>query len=232
MVYFNEDTVDRPTLYSHFMKTLSQVPLDPEESRTGISIIFPHLILIASSLPPGLSLQMKCVEILRPMFESQQGLVEKALKFVSQQEQVMKMNTHQALSSMFSLVKKTVSNVVFGGIMSLSDLQLETVSLTIRRCLTLQYLSKQMLYSLMWGFGGSLKSDSRLVFVEYLQSIFEIKDSEGCLLDYFVDVKTGAWTSWQGSVPAIKVESKDVGSDFIVPTIDTVRHVDVLRMFF
>lgn len=128
MVYFNEDTIDRPTLYAHFLKTLSQVALDPAESHLGtyIYINYPPLTITAGSLPPGLALQIKCAEILKPLFESK-GLVEKAFVFTSKQEHVMKFTAPQALSSVFSLVKKIVSNVVFDSALSLSDHVLESV---------------------------------------------------------------------------------------------------------
>jgi dynein heavy chain 1 len=41
MVYFNDDTIDRTTLYTHFLKSLGQVPLDPAETRTGTQSPFP-----------------------------------------------------------------------------------------------------------------------------------------------------------------------------------------------
>lgn len=75
-----------------------------------------------------------------------------------------------------------------------------------------------------------MKLEARYKVVEYIQSIADMKSVEGSLLDYHVDVKTGMWTPWQQLVPTLEIEPKDVSSDIIVPTVDTVRHVDVLRM--
>ena len=41
---------------------------------------------------------------------------------------------------------------------------------------------------------------------------------------------SGEWSSWQGRVPKIEVETHKVGSpDVVVPTLDTVRHESLLN---
>lgn len=51
----------------------------------------------------------------------------------------------------------------------------------------------------------------------------------GSLLDFDVQVSNGEWTGWQGRVPVIDIESHAVtASDDVVPTVDAVRHEEVL----
>lgn len=72
--------------------------------------------------------------------------------------------------------------------------------------------------------------ENRLALVNYLQSLCDIKNMNGSLLDYNIDIKTADWTPWQESVPSVEVDPKDIGPNILVPTVDTARHVDVLRM--
>jgi dynein heavy chain 1 len=88
-----------------------------------------------------------------------------------------------------------------------------------------------MVFAIVWGLGGSLKLADRITFVDFIQTLPEAKGLDGSALDYHVDVKTASWIPWQESVPSIEVPAKDIGTDVIVPTIDTVRHVDVLRTY-
>jgi dynein heavy chain 1 len=54
-------------------------------------------------------------------------------------------------------------------------------------------------------------------------------DSKGTsILDFEVTID-GNWSSWNGRVPAMDVETHKVGSpDIVVPTVDTVRHESLL----
>ncbi|KAG5220563.1 dynein heavy chain protein [Salix suchowensis] len=53
--------------------------------------------------------------------------------------------------------------------------------------------------------------------------------SGSSLIDFDVQVNTGEWVGWQSRVPSIEIDSHAVtASDVVVPTIDTVRHEEVL----
>ncbi len=49
------------------------------------------------------------------------------------------------------------------------------------------------------------------------------------LIDFDVQVSNGEWVAWQSRVPVIEIEAHAVtASDIVVPTMDTVRHEEVL----
>ncbi|KAG5186150.1 dynein heavy chain [Tribonema minus] len=74
-----------------------------------------------------------------------------------------------------------------------------------------RFAAKWLLYSLLWGFGGSMKNDGR----EALAA---------------VRVSDGEWEPWSASVPKVELEAHAAASaDVVVTTTDTVRHVEVLR---
>ncbi len=48
--------------------------------------------------------------------------------------------------------------------------------------------------------------------------------------DYWVNIEDGEWKLWSTRVPTVDVESHLVASpDVVIPTVDTVRHEEVLR---
>jgi len=48
-------------------------------------------------------------------------------------------------------------------------------------------------------------------------------------IDYDVQVASGDWAAWRGKAPTIEIDSHAVAqSDVVVPTMDTVRHEEVL----
>ncbi|KAI8444613.1 hypothetical protein BY996DRAFT_6425589 [Phakopsora pachyrhizi] len=49
------------------------------------------------------------------------------------------------------------------------------------------------------------------------------------LIDYNVQVSSGDWVAWQSSVGIVDIDTHQVpDSDVVIPTLDTVRHEDVL----
>ncbi|KAF9225583.1 hypothetical protein BS17DRAFT_869514 [Gyrodon lividus] len=53
--------------------------------------------------------------------------------------------------------------------------------------------------------------------------------AEASLIDFDVQIVTGEWIAWQSKVPSIKIDAHVVtASNVVVPTMDTVRHEEVL----
>jgi dynein heavy chain 1 len=49
------------------------------------------------------------------------------------------------------------------------------------------------------------------------------------IIDYDISVNNGEWTPWQNKVPTVEIETHKVSeADMIIPTVDTVRHEEVL----
>ena len=65
-------------------------------------------------------------------------------------------------------------------------------------------------------------------FIEKVCTVNLPNCNECSLIDYEVSI-SAEWVSWQSKVPVIEVETHRVGApDVVVPTIDTVRHEDLL----
>eukprot|EP01132_Coremiostelium_polycephalum_P002127 gene2127-2619_t len=94
------------------------------------------------------------------------------------------------------------------------------------------YITNRLLYSMMWGFGGSMGLSERENFSKSIQqmAITPVPAPTIPLLDYSVNVEDANWNLWKNKVPTVEVETHKVASpDVVIPTIDTTRHVDVLH---
>ena len=96
------------------------------------------------------------------------------------------------------------------------------------------FLQKWLLFAMLWGFGGSLNQESRTKFAQeaalrWHGNLPTLKEEE-TLLDYEVNIEDGEWRPWKSSVPLMDIEShKVLSTDVVIPTVDTVRHVQVLQ---
>jgi len=104
-------------------------------------------------------------------------------------------------------------------------------------------MANRVLFALMWGLGGSMPLSEREQFSRLLQREASSPSSSssfsGCgvpissseslpLLDYCLSSDGTRWQKWP--VPVVEVEPGKVGSpDVVIPTLDTLRHVEVLR---
>ncbi|KAH8395340.1 hypothetical protein KR222_010165 [Zaprionus bogoriensis] len=107
----------------------------------------------------------------------------------------------------------------------------------------LGYIQAAMLFALVWGVGGVLNTDSREKFDEFLRKIYENEAKqppslgkmevtpplEGLICDYvFVFKQRGNWRHWPEIAKRMEVEETKTG--VIVPTVDTVRYIHLLKM--
>jgi dynein heavy chain 1 len=87
--------------------------------------------------------------------------------------------------------------------------------------------------SIIWAFSGDAKLDLRAEMGDFLRKQtgidLPVMGSESSLIDFDVQIATGDWIAWQSKVPSIEIDSHAVtSSDIVVPTMDTVRHEEVL----
>ncbi len=100
-----------------------------------------------------------------------------------------------------------------------------------------KYITNRLIYAITWGFGGSMGLTDREVYSNELKSMVSNQvgsslpdTSSSALLDYGVDVETGEWFLWKTKVPVVEIETHKVTSpDVVIPTVDTVRHEEVLH---
>lgn len=224
MIWFSEDVVEPLMVYHHYLSTLSSVPLDADDEDSGDLLNRRAELSSESTTSANLGTQQQIAAILSRYFE-EGDLVSSALSFAESIEHIMDFTITRALNTLFSLLNKTVRNVIEYNIQH-SDFPLAPERVE-------QYVTKRLLINIIWAFSGDAKLDLRAKLGDYLRTQTGIDlpplAPGSSLIDYDVQVSNGEWISWQSRVPSIEIEAHSVtASDVVVPTMDTVRHEEVL----
>lgn len=169
--------------------------------------------------------QNKFVDIIAPNFSSS-GLVGTALAHSLAQVHVMEATMSRLLSTLQSILARGIALAV--------DYNENNADFPMSDTHMDQFAGKWLLYALLWAFGGSFTMDKRLTLGKLLMdhSTYSVGlPSPGAqLVDLYVSVSDGAWCEWASQVPRVEIESHKVtSSDVVVTTVDTIRHVDVLK---
>ena len=224
MIWFSEDVVEPAMVYRHYLDTLSNIPLDAEEDDADIPGRRMDVATVDPTSSANMATQKQIATILEPYF-ADGDLVSSALTYAESIEHIMDFTVTRALNTLFSLINKTVRNVVEYNIQH-SDFPLAAERVE-------QYVTKRLLVNIIWAFSGDAKLDLRAEMGDFLRKQTGIDlpplSQGGSLLDYDVQPNNGEWISWQSRVPTIEIEAHSVtASDVVVPTVDTVRHEEVL----
>ncbi|KZT06248.1 dynein heavy chain [Laetiporus sulphureus 93-53] len=224
MIWFSEDVVEPSMVFRHYLDTLAMVPLDAEDEEVDIPGYHMDVLSSDEASSANLATQKQVAMILEPYFVDD-GLVTSALSYAESIEHIMDFTTTRALNTLFSLVNKTVRNIIE------YNLQHSDFPLSLER--VEQYVTKRLLVNIIWAFSGDARLELRAEMGEFLRKQTGVDlppmGQSGTLLDYDVQVSNGEWFAWQSRVPMIEIEAHAVtASDVVVPTIDTVRHEEVL----
>ncbi|KAJ3439563.1 dynein heavy chain [Anaeramoeba flamelloides] len=173
--------------------------------------------------PPELICQKKIIDIVSPHFEKG-GFILRALEYIEKKEHIMQFTKLRLLTTLFSIFKRSISLVLeyneVNKYFQMKDEHLE------------KYITKKLLYSVLWGFSGSTGLRDRGAFGEYLGKISKIempKQSNYPLIDFQVNIDNGEWEPWKNQVTTKIIETDQVAaSDLVITTIDTLRHKDVV----
>ncbi|KDQ54817.1 hypothetical protein JAAARDRAFT_37924 [Jaapia argillacea MUCL 33604] len=225
MIWFSEDVVEPAMVYRNYLDTLSMVPLDADDEDAG-DLLARRVDTIPTEAASSVHLvtQKQVASILEPYF-AEGDLVGAALDFAASMEHIMDFTVTRALHTLFSLINKTVRNIIEYNIQH-SDFPLPPERVE-------QYVTKRLLVNIIWAFSGDAKLELRAEMGEFLRKQTGIDlppfAAGNSLLDYDVQVANGEWLAWQSKVPVIDIESHAVtASDVVVPTVDTIRHEEVL----
>ena len=223
MIWFSEDIVEPAMIYRQYLESLAAVPLDADDDETpGFTGRRAEDGTDGSSI--NLGTQKQIAAVLEPYF-SDGELVSSALEYASGMEHIMDFTTTRALNTLFSLLNKTVRNVLEYN-SNHSDFPLSSEQVE-------QYVTKRFLVSIIWAFSGDAKLDLRAELGHFLSQRTGVDlpplMSGTSLIDFDVQIATGEWSAWASKVPQIEIEPHTVtSSDVVVPTVDTVRHEEVL----
>ncbi|KAM9964742.1 hypothetical protein ACTFIW_004524 [Dictyostelium discoideum] len=250
MVWFSEEILTTQMIFQNYLDTLSNEPFDPQEKeqqkrnenaqlqqqQQQTTITSPILTSppttssssrsttsTTSIIPDGLKVQKECAVIISQYFEPG-GLVHKVLEDAGQRPHIMDFTRLRVLNSFFSLMNRSIVNVIeYNQLHSDFPMSPENQS---------NYITNRLLYSLMWGLGGSMGLVERENFSKFIQTIAitPVPANTIPLLDYSVSLDDANWSLWKNKVPSVEVETHKVASpDVVIPTVDTTRHVDVLH---
>jgi len=223
MIWFSEETVSTDMILENYLSSLSSIPID-ELEREAVN---QQQSQLSESSTPGLQTQKQCASIIRSMFISEDGdsFILKSLENASKRVHIMDFTRLRVLTSLFSLVNKGISNII-----AYNQLHSE---FPINDDIVTKYITNRVVYSVVWAFGGSLSLSDRENYASWVSSMVQngMPDTVTFnLLEYGVELESGEWALWKNKVPAVEIETHKVSSpDVVIPTVDTVRHEDVIH---
>ena len=225
MVWFSEDIVTTDMMFSHYLKRLTQANYDDSMNYLSNQSGGENKFENKNENDDESQVRHQAVEALKPFFEPG-CFVQQALDEVEKYNHIMDFTKIRVIESMFALLRKGTSNII-----EYNDNHNE-FPFTDDQIFT--YMSKWLVVSIIWGFGGSLSLGNRTEFSNTLKTLTsEIdfpNDNNFAMIDY--EVKMGgdnAWQPWKMKVPNTDIEpSKVSDADVVIPTVDTVRHQEIL----
>ena len=215
MVFFNEDTVSSDMLVENYLQKLRNTPFEELDDDSGTA---------GRTNIEALALQGQTAKILEQHLGSG-DLLKKALDEAPGYNHIMQYTSIRALNTMFSLLNKACRTMMEYNIQH-DDFPLDVEQIA-------SFVSKKMLLAMIWAFTGDCPLRERRSFGEYIAglSTFDtpLLSDLSSLLDYDVILPKAEWTSWQSQVPNIEINTHSITqTDVVIPTLDTVRHEDVL----
>ncbi|KAI8328287.1 dynein heavy chain [Blakeslea trispora] len=229
MVWFSEDVITLPMIFTNYLETLRNVPMDEIEEEGPTSQRNPESKNAATedgtSIPPNLAAQRAIAAIMAPDLAEEDCLVAKCLDYAFTLEHIMDFTRMRVLSTFFSLLNKTVRNVL--------EYNSQHPDFPMTGDHLEGYIQKRVIYAVIWSFSGDAKLELRTVLGDFIRGIttYELPPAleNSSIIDYDIAVNSGQWVPWESKVPVIEIETHKVAdADMIIPTVDTIRHEEVL----
>jgi dynein heavy chain 1, cytosolic len=217
MVWFSDDTVELDVVLSRYLAQLRTATFEDLEEDAALP----------TSVEARTSALTLMAEILRQRL-TMNDFVKKALERCEGSHHIMEFTSIRAIGTLFSLLRKACRSVLEYNIQHsdfpLNDDQVEA------------YLSKKVLVATIWAFTGDCPLAERKTFGDFLAGLatldMPVMTEQTSLIDYDVSLPDAAWTPWQNQVPTIEVNTHSVTqTDMVIPTVDTIRHEEVLYSF-
>lgn len=216
MVWFSEDTVTSMMMVTHYLKSLRTIVFDDLDEDNTISS--------GQVSVKALSTQSHMAELLTQLLGNDNFVVD-TLAEARKHNHIMEFTEARVLNTLFSLLNKICRNMIEYNIQHV-DFPLEDEQVEA-------YVSKKLLLALVWSFTGDCPLVDREIFGRYACGLTTVElpplSEGGAIIDYDVSLPKAEWTPWQDQVPQIEINTHSVTqTDVVIPTLDTVRHEDVL----
>ena len=217
MVWFSDDTVELDVQLTRSLAQLGTATFEDLEDDTSTP----------TSVEARSSLQTLMADILKQRLTAH-DFTKKALEHCQPYTHIMEFTSIRALGTLFSLLRKACRSVLEYNVQH-SDFPLTDEQIDA-------YLSKKVLVAAVWSFTGDCPLVERKSFGDFLAGLatldMPVLTEQSSLIDYDVSLPDAAWTPWQNQVPSIDINTHSVTqTDLVIPTLDTVRHEDVLYSF-
>ncbi|KAK0627667.1 dynein heavy chain, N-terminal region 1-domain-containing protein [Immersiella caudata] len=215
MVWFSEDTVTPSMMVTNYLETLRTVAfedLDEDAISTG------------QNSAKALDTQGQAAGLLNA-FLTTDGFILAALQQAEEYNHIMEFTVARVLNTLFSLLNKAVRDIIeYNGQHTDFPLEPEQVE---------AYIAKKLLLALVWALTGDCPLMDRKAFGDKVAGLASFGspplDGSSSLIDFDVTLPKAEWAPWQNQVPTIEVNTHSVTqTDVVIPTLDTVRHEDVL----
>ncbi|WEW60954.1 dynein heavy chain [Emydomyces testavorans] len=215
MVWFSEDTVTPNMMVTNYIESLKARTFEDLDDDT-----VPAGQASAKTVDTQNTLALYLEQLLQ-----RDDLILKALQEARKYNHIMEYSDIRALNTLFSLLNKACRNILEYNIQHV-DFPLEPDQMDA-------YLSKKLLLALVWSLTGDSPLRERKSFGEFVTAFSSIDtpllSDSASLIDYDVTLPRGEWATWQSQVPSVEINTHSVTqTDVIIPTLDTVRHEDVL----
>jgi dynein heavy chain 1 len=215
MVWFSEDTVTPTMMVDNYLGSLRKVALEDLDEDS---------VATGQSTAKALAIQEDVSTLLQSHLKNEDFLLT-ALEHAQNFNHIMEFTVARVLNTLFSLLNKTVRDIV--------EYNAQHVDFPLDSDQVESFVSKKLLIALVWSLTGDCPLGDRKIFGDYVASLSTfgspLLDGTSSLIDFDVTLPQAQWTSWQNQVPTIEVNTHSITqTDVVIPTLDTVRHEDVL----
>ncbi|KAI1853296.1 hypothetical protein JX266_002002 [Neoarthrinium moseri] len=214
MVWFSEDVVNPDMMISHYLDGLRSAAFEDLDED----------IVIDTTAAQALDVQKQVADLLHDFLTTDRFLLA-ALKEAQAFNHIMEFTTTRVLTTLFSLLNKSIRNIIEYNAQH-SDFPLDAQQVE-------DYTAKRLLLALVWSLTGDCPLTDRKTFGERIAARANFGspplDESSSLIDFAVSLPQAEWVPWQNEVPTIEVNTHSITqTDVVIPTLDTVRHEDVL----
>ncbi|KAF2861004.1 hypothetical protein K470DRAFT_257348 [Piedraia hortae CBS 480.64] len=217
MVWFSDDTVSLDVILSRYLAQLRTATFEDLEEDVAMQ-----------ASPEGrLASLTLMAEILNARLTGNEFL-QKALDRCRDMNHIMEFTTIRAVGTLFSLLRKACRLML--------EYSLHHPDFPPTEDQIDAFLSKKVLLATVWAFVGDCPLCERKVFGDFVARLVTLDvpllTEQTSLIDYDVSLPNAAWVPWQTQVPSVDVNTHSITqTDMVIPTVDTVRHEEVLYSF-
>jgi dynein heavy chain 1, cytosolic len=156
MIWFSEDVLSLSMIFENYFLRTQHVPVSDDDIETMTTTGTPVLANDQNeTVSTTMTLQRAIVQILKPHFQHDTSLVIKALDFAMSQEHIMDFTRLRPLNSLFSMLNQGIRNILKYN-QTHPDFPMSQQQIEL-------YITRWLIYSLLWSFVGDCKSKIRSV---------------------------------------------------------------------